>query len=121
MDIILGTRYTVCSLKHICESVLESFVSRYENHFDSRRSTNEETSNEEFDIAVNGPSLAHCDGIGQEAKDKYWKDKSNDGKVGGEWHFYKKSVLEKLSSLEDNSVVLKIIMKQKNNLPFINY
>ena len=50
-------------MKHSCESVLESFVSRYENHFDSRRSTDEETSNEEFEIAVNGPSLAHCDGI----------------------------------------------------------
>ena len=52
LDIILGTRCTVCSLKHICESVLESFVSRFENHFYSRRSTDEETSNEEFEIAV---------------------------------------------------------------------
>ena len=120
MDIILGTRYTVCSLKHICESVLESFVSRYENHFDSRRSTDEETSNKEFEIAVNGPNLARCDIIVQEAIDKYWKYKSKDGKVAGEWHFYKKSVLEKLSSLEDNSVVLNRMMKQKNNLPFMN-
>ena len=107
-------------MKHSCESVLESFVSRYENHFDSRRSTDEETSNEEFEIAVNGPSLAHCDGIVQEAMDKYWKDKSKDGRVGGEWHFYKKSVLEKLSSHKDNSVVLDRIMKLKNNLPFMN-
>ena len=44
-------------MKHSCESVLESFVSRYENHFDSRRSTDEETSNEEFEIAVNGPQV----------------------------------------------------------------
>ena len=43
---------------------------RYEIHFDSRRSTDEETSNEEFEISVNGPSLAHCDGIVQEAMDK---------------------------------------------------
>ena len=120
MDIILSTRYTVCSLKHICESVLESFVSSFENHFYSRRSTDEETSNKEFEIAVNGPSLAYCDGIVQEAMDKYWKDKSKDGKVAGDWHFYKKSVLEKLSSLEDNLVVLNIMMKQKNNIPFKN-
>ena len=108
-------------MKHSCESVLESFVSRYENHFDSRRSTDEETSNEEFEIAVNGPSLAYCDGIVQEAMDKYWKDKSKDGKVAGDWHFYKKSVLEKLSSLENNSVVLTRMMKQKSNLPFMNF
>ena len=75
---------------------------------------------EAFEIAVNGPNLAHCDGIVQEAIDKYWKDKSKNCKVAGEWHFYKKSVLEKLSSLEDNSVVLNRMMKQKNNLPFIN-
>ena len=91
------------------------------NHFDSRRSTDEETSNEEFEIAVNGPCLAHSDGIVQEAMDKYWKDKSKDGKVAGDWHFYKKSVLEKLSSLENNSVVLTRMMKQKNNLPFMNF
>ena len=53
--------------------------------------------------------------------DKYWKDKSKDGKVAGDWHFYKKSVLEKLSSLENNSVVLTRMMKQKNNLPFMNF
>ena len=45
----------VCSVKHSCESVLESFVSRYENHFDARRNTDEDTSNEEFEIAVNVP------------------------------------------------------------------
>ena len=32
-------------------------MSRYENQFDDRRSTNEETSNEEFKIAVNGLNL----------------------------------------------------------------
>ena len=35
----------VCSVKHSCESVLESFVSRYENHFDSRRNTEEDATN----------------------------------------------------------------------------
>ena len=69
---------------------------------------------------VNGPSLAHCDGIVQEAMDKYWKEKSKDGKVAGEWHFCKKSVLEKLNSLEDNSVDLNKMMKQKNKLPSMN-
>ena len=44
-----------------CESVMGTFVSRYKNHFDVRRYTNEETSYQEFEIAVNGPNLAHCD------------------------------------------------------------
>ena len=51
----------VASVKHSCESILESFVSKYENHFDIRRNVNEESANEEFEIAVNGPNLAHSD------------------------------------------------------------
>ena len=43
------------------------------------------------------------------------KDKSSDG-----CHFYKTSDLEKLKKLEDNSVVLDRIMKEKSNLPFMN-
>ena len=53
----------VSAVKHSCESILESFVSRYENHFDTRRSTEEVSTNEEFEIAVNGPSLAHSDSV----------------------------------------------------------
>ena len=37
----------VASVNHSCESILESFVSRYENHFDMRRNVDEETANEE--------------------------------------------------------------------------
>lgn len=48
-------------MKQSCESVLESFVSRFENHFDYRRYTDEDASNEEFEIAANGSSFAHCD------------------------------------------------------------
>ena len=52
----------VSAVQHSCERVLELFVSSYENHFDFKRaSTNEETNNEEFEIAVNAPNLAHCD------------------------------------------------------------
>ena len=67
------------SVKHNCESVLEYFVSRHENHFDARRSTDEETSNQEFEITVNGLSLAHCDIVGMEVMDLYWRKKSKDG------------------------------------------
>ena len=103
---------SVCAVKHSCESVLESFVSRYENHFDSRRNTEENSSNEEFVIAVNGPNLAHCDSVVREAMNDYW------GSRGGEWHFIKRSVMEKLDCKD--SVVLNRILKTPNSLPFMS-
>ena len=71
----------VSAVKHSCESILESFVSRYENHFDMRRSTNEESTNKEFEIAVNGPNLANCDSVVLEATNTYWVTR------GGSWYF----------------------------------
>ena len=106
---IIMQAIAVSAEKHSCESVLESFVSSYENHFDFRRaSTNEETTNEEFEIAVNAPNLAHCDSIVKEAMDHYWHNR------GGRWHFYRASVLEK------DSTVVKRLKDTKNNLPFMN-
>ena len=63
----------VSAAKHSCESVLESYVSMYENHFDSRRNTEEDGANEEFAIANNGPNLANNDSVIKEAMDDYWK------------------------------------------------
>ena len=60
----------------------------YENRFDIRRNTNENSTNEEFEMAVNGPNLAHCDSVVKEAMDNYWASR------GGKWHFFKTSVLE---------------------------
>ena len=65
----------VASVKHSCESISESFVSEYENHFDERRNVDETTANEEFEIAVIGPNLAHADVMVLEAIELYWKDK----------------------------------------------
>ena len=53
------------------ESVLESFVSMYENHFDERRNVKEDTANEEFEITMNGTNLAQCDSIIIEALNLY--------------------------------------------------
>ena len=93
-------------------------MSRYENHFDSRRSKDEDTSSQEFEIAVNGPNLAHCDRVVCEAMDKYWREKSKEGL--GECHFYKVSVIEKLRKYDGKSEVLHRMMNEKNNLPFMN-
>ena len=105
---IIMQAIAVSAEKHSCESVLESFVSSYENHFDFRRaSTNEETTNEEFEIAVNAPNLAHCDSIVKEAMDHYWHNR------GGRWHFYRASVLEK------DSTVVKRLKNTQNQPPFL--
>ena len=80
------------SVKHSYESIQEPFVSRYENHFDPRKNLDEE-----FEIAVNGPSLSNCNRV-CDAMDKYWRDKSCF------WHFFKTTILE--SFTEDDSVVL---------------
>ena len=101
-------------VKHSCESVLESFVSRYENHFDVRRSVDEETANEEFVITVNSPNLANCDGVVREAMEDYWKAKG-----AGSWHFVRISVLEQLRK-DKESVVLSRLLKTKNALPFMD-
>ena len=59
----------VSSVKSSCESILESFVSMHENHFDQCRNVDETTATEEFEISVNGPSLAHADAVISEAMD----------------------------------------------------
>ena len=104
----------VSAVKHSCESILESFVSRYENHFDMRRSTDEQSTNEEFGIAVNGPNLANSDSVISEAMHSYWVSR------GGSWHFFRKTVVEKLSSQGASSTVVKRMMNTKNNFPFMS-
>ena len=104
----------VSAVKHSCESILESFVSRYENHFDIRRSTEEDSTNEEFEIAVNGPSLAHSDSVISEAMHSYWASR------GGSWHFLRKTIVEKMASQGDSSTVVKRMMATKNKFPFMS-
>ena len=78
----------VASVKSSCESILESFVSQYENHFDERRNVDEQTATEEFEISVNGPSLSHADSVITVAMDLCLNGKP--------WHFIRKSPVEKL-------------------------
>ena len=98
----------VACVKHSCESVLESLVSKFENHFDERRNMGEDSAAEEFEIAVNGPNIANCDAIVKEAMELHWNKKP--------WHFYKTSVVEKLYT---DSTVLKRL-KTSSHLPFMN-
>ena len=58
------------------ESILESYVSQYEIHFVERRNVEEYTANEEFEISVNGPKLAHADFVILEVMDLHFKGKA---------------------------------------------
>ena len=102
----------VASIKQSCESILESFVSKYENHFDARRNVDEETANEEFEIAVNGPNLAHSNSIIIEAMDLYWKGKP--------WHFYRTSSIKRFVNPNGISCVLNRLDSIQNHLPIMN-
>ena len=79
-----------------------------------RRNTKEDNTNEEFAIATNGPNLANSDSVIKEAMDDYWKEK------GGEWHFFRKSVLEKLKHYKGNSEVLNRLLSTPSKLPFMS-
>ena len=102
----------VASVKHSCESILESFVSKYENHFDERRNVDEVTANEEFEICVNGPNLANSEPVVREAMDEYWGGKS--------WHFFRTSSIDKLINPSGISNTIKRMTSTSNKLPYMD-
>ena len=77
-----------------------------------RRNVDEETANEEFEIAVNGPNLAHSDSVIIEAMNTHWKGKP--------WHFYKTSVDKILVNPSGTSNVVKHLKSIQNHLPIMN-
>ena len=83
---------SVCVIVHIIltacvkisvESVVETLVSRYENHFTSSRQLAEENSLDEMIISENGPALHNPDNLLDRAMNRYWAENSENGK----WHF----------------------------------
>ena len=60
---------SVASVKSSCESILESFASQYENHFDERWNVDVQTVTKEFEISF----LA--DSVITKAIDLCWKGK----------------------------------------------
>ena len=74
----------------------------------------EEGANEEFEIYLNGPNIAHCDSVVKEALDNYWS-----WRKGGAWHFYKVSVVKRLKTYKYNSKVLDKLKNTASHLPYI--
>ena len=80
----LTVQTLVCaSVKVSVESVVESMVSRYENHFHKSRGLDELNALGEMEIAENGPSDFKADNLLMKAMDKYWKTETKSGM----WHF----------------------------------
>ena len=98
------------SLSFSIRSISDFLVSEYENHFDERKNVEENTANEEFEIAINGPNLAHADAVILEAM--YWKGKP--------WHFYRTSLLEKLVNHSGTSKTMKRLDYVKKSLPIMD-
>ena len=99
---------SVYCVKQSVESVLESLVSRYENHFNQNRNLDEDHMNEEFAIAVNGPTLQYCSNVVEEAMDKYWGDKP--------WHFFTQS---SMFNPDSESTVIKRLKNTGGKFPFM--
>jgi len=78
---------SVAAVNISVESVVESLVSRYENHLTpTRQGIEKDHAREEMIISENGPLLQHADSIIDAAMGEYWKEK----KVSG-WQFVRTS------------------------------
>ena len=53
------------------ESVVESWVSKMEHHNNPKRALSQERLENESMVAINGPSVPHCEGIVEEALELY--------------------------------------------------
>ena len=103
------------SVKVSVESVVETLVSRYEQHFDSSRQLTEDHALEEMQIAENGPLLQHADSLLDRSMNNYWK--SNNER--GQWHFIRRT--EDIRSYTGgSSKVLGKMLDDKSKLPFMD-
>ena len=76
-------------------------------YVDSKRNTKEGATNEEFEIASNGPNISKCNSVVKEAMNIYWST----------WHISGSNVIEKLKSSRGDIEVTDRIMNTKKQLP----
>ena len=105
------------AVKVSVESVVETLVSRYEQHFTpQRQDTDESSAMEEMNIAENGPHLQHADSVIEDSMNSYWKD--HDKKTGN-WHFIRRS--DNIRSYTGkSSKVVGGMMDRQSRLPFMD-
>ena len=102
------------AVKVSVESIVESMISVYENHFDSKRQLTEEHALEEMQIAQNGPQLAKADALLKAAMDRYWKSKAGTNA----WHFVRSGTSIRDFCSNQSKVVARKL-RQASKLPFM--
>ena len=102
---------SVCAVKFSVESVLASLISVCEHHYRDDRPLNEESAAEEFQIAINGPSLARYDDVVYSTMNQYWSSKKN-----GSWNFTRSHLYS-----GESSTVIKRLQKVESKFPFMEY
>ena len=109
--------HCICTaaVKVSVESVIETILSRYEEHFDSSRQLTEEHALEEMQIAESGPFLQHADTLLDRAMTKYWRSKNDQG----HWHFIRKTD-DIRQYTGGSSKVLGKMFDEKSKLPFMD-
>ena len=111
--VIVHIILTAC-VKISVESIVESLVSRYENHFTSSRQLTEEHALDEMIISENGPNLHEADSILERAMNRYWSENSQNGK----WHFIRSGENIK-NYLGGSSKVVGKMLSEPSKLPFM--
>ena len=98
----------VSAIKSCCESIVESSVSKYEYHANSRRNLNEDAVSDEFLIAQNGPVISKCDKVLEGALTGLYGDKKN-------WHFVRRT-----GTFPKDSLVIQRLKKETSHLAFMD-
>ena len=111
--VIVHVILTAC-VKISVESIVESLVSRYENHFTSSRQLTEEHALDEMIISENGPNLHEADSILERAMNRYWSENSQNGK----WHFIRSGENIK-NYLGGSSKVVGKMLSEPSKLPLM--
>ena len=111
--VIVHIILTAC-VKISVESIVESLVSRYENHFTSSRQLTEEHALDEMIISENGPNLHEADSILERAMNRYWSENSQNGK----WHFIRSGENIK-NHLGGTSKVVGKMLSEPSKRPFM--
>ena len=69
------------------ESVLESYVSIYENHFYKERNIGEDNALHKLKVSINDPNLALCNAVVKSAMRSYWSTKKVSWPPAETWSF----------------------------------
>ena len=99
----VSDRILVSSRKNKVSEIVGQISLQY---VDSRRNTKEGATNEEFEIASNGPNIYKCNSVVKEAMNIYWST----------WHISGSNVIEKLKSSRGDIEVTDRIMNTKKQI-----